>query len=68
MQEKSFHKKQKISLIPDINKDSSEEEIEAMEQEIFALFKENLSLPNVPIDQWEAMKFTDPNAGGRSAG
>ncbi|MEH6989872.1 vWA domain-containing protein [Cytobacillus firmus] len=56
--------KNKLNELPDINKDSSEEEIEAMEQEIFALFKEDLSLPNVPIDQWEAMKFADPNAGG----
>ncbi|PAE26573.1 hypothetical protein CHI10_01630 [Bacillus sp. 7894-2] len=64
-EEFSEEAKKKLNELSEINKDSSEEEIEAMEQEIFALFKENLNLPHLPIDQWEAMKFADPSAGAQ---
>lgn len=54
--------KKALDELPHISKDAPEEEILAYERYLFSLFKENLSMPNVPIDQWEAMKFDDPNA------
>ncbi len=65
---KDFSSEAKMALdeFPAINKNASEEEILIYERYLFSLFKENLSMPNVPIDQWKAMKFDDPNAHGEA--
>ncbi|WP_461611370.1 vWA domain-containing protein [Cytobacillus kochii] len=60
MKEFSNEVKSALDQLPSITMEATEEEIDAYEREIFSLFKENLSMPNVPIDQWQAMKFADP--------
>ncbi|MGP9042167.1 vWA domain-containing protein [Cytobacillus kochii] len=60
MKEFSNEVKSALDQLPSITMEATEEEIDAYERDIFSLFKENLSMPNVPIDQWQAMKFADP--------
>ncbi|MCM3320804.1 hypothetical protein [Cytobacillus kochii] len=60
MKEFSNEVKSALDQLPSITMEATEEEIDAYEREIFSLFKENLSMPNVPINQWQAMKFADP--------
>lgn len=60
MKEFSNEVKSALDQLPSITMEATEEEIDAYEREIFSLFKENLSMPNVPIVQWQAMKFADP--------
>lgn len=60
MKEFSNEVKSALDQLPSITMEATEEEIDAYQREIFSLFKENLSMPNVPIDQWQAMKFADP--------
>ncbi|WP_026908068.1 vWA domain-containing protein [Paucisalibacillus globulus] len=45
---------------PQLTVESSTEEIEYAKQYLWSLFKENMTMADVPIDQWESMTFTDP--------
>ncbi|MDL4842139.1 vWA domain-containing protein [Aquibacillus rhizosphaerae] len=49
-----------LNQFPPLTKDSSTEEIEYGKQYLLSLFKENITMVDVPINQWESMIFGDP--------
>lgn len=50
-----------LDEFPELTEDSSDQEIEKVKRQLFSLFKEDLSNVDVPIKQWESMKFDDPD-------
>ncbi|RTQ91339.1 vWA domain-containing protein [Lysinibacillus telephonicus] len=50
-----------LDKFPVLTENSSEQEITEAKQYLLSLFKEDLSMVDVPIDQWESMQFKDPN-------
>lgn len=61
--EKFTNQKEIIDVLdqfPLLTKDSSEKERTKAKQYLLALFKEDLNVVDVPIDQWESMQMKDP--------
>ncbi|WP_145524170.1 VWA domain-containing protein [Virgibacillus sp. SK37] len=54
-----------LDLFPKLTSDSSKEELEQWKRYLWTLFKEDLKPVNVPIDQWDSMKFDNPTAGNK---
>lgn len=52
--------KEELDKFPALTEESSEEEIEYGKRLLVSLFKENMTMVDVPIDQWESMTFADP--------
>ncbi|RHW36739.1 VWA domain-containing protein [Lysinibacillus yapensis] len=50
-----------LDNFPVLTENSSEQEKKEAKQYLLSLFKEDLSMVDVPIDQWESMQFKDPD-------